>query len=234
MSEKRTFDNFDEFAEDYRKTHDDAVKISGVDSSYFSEYKIKELLKFENRQEPIRILDFRCGDGHSSTFIRKYFPKSIIAGVDVSEASVNIAKEKNIGKAFFTVFDGLELPYKEEEFDVVFTSMVFHHIEHKLHHIVLKEIHRVLKKGGRFYNFEHNPYNPLTRKVVRECIFDEDAVLLKPSYNRKVTIESGFKVERLSYTLFFPRQKIFTLFHLLEPAFSWIPIGAQYYIRAVK
>jgi len=234
MSKKRAFDNFDEFAKDYRKTHDDAIKISGGDSSYFSEYKIIELLKFENPQKAIQVLDFGCGDGNSSMYIRKYFPEANIFGVDVSEESVSMAKKKEIRNSSFTAFDGLKLPYKDEEFDVVFTSMVFHHIEHKLHNAILKEIYRVLKKGGRFYNFEHNPNNPLTRKVVRECVFDEDAVLLKPSYNKNVTKNNGFKVEKLNYTLFFPRQQIFNFFHKIEPMLSWLPVGAQYYIKAVK
>ena len=112
--------------------------------------------------------------------------------------------------------------------------MVFHHIEHKLHDGVLKEIYRVLKRGGRFYNFEHNPNNPLTRKVVRECEFDEDAVLLKPAYNKMVTTNSGLKIEKLNYTLFFPRHKLFKIFHGLEKILTWCPFGAQYYIRAIK
>jgi len=234
MIEKREFDNFDVFAKDYRKTHDEVVKMSGTNSTYFSEYKIIELMKFENTQANFKILDFGCGDGNSSLFIRKHFPNATIFGVDVSEESINIAKRKNIDAADFTAFDGLKLPYEEGEFDVIFTSMVFHHIEHRLHHSVIKEIYRVLKKGGRFYNFEHNPYNFLTRKVVRECVFDKDAVLLKPSYNKKVTEKNGFNVEQLNYTLFFPRQKIFSIFHKLESMLSWFPLGAQYYIRAIK
>jgi len=34
--------------------------------------------------------------------------------------------------------------------------------------------------------------------------------------------------------LFFPRHKIFKIFLGLEKLLSWCPIGAQYYVRAVK
>lgn len=234
MSEEREFDNFDEHAVGYRKTHDKVVEMSGADSDYFSEYKIVELLKFEDSAQPSTVLDFGCGDGNSSVFIRKHFPNANVFGTDVSEASVKIAQEKKITNALFKAYDGSKLPFEDDHFDVVFTSMVFHHIEHKLHEGILAEIKRVLKKGGRFYNFEHNPNNPLTRKVVRECEFDEDAVLLKPSYAKFVTSKSGLRLQNLNYTLFFPRHKIFKPFIGLEKMLTWCPIGAQYYIRAIK
>tara|TARA_B100000809_G_C15122322_1_gene524795 strand:- start:1193 stop:1897 length:705 start_codon:yes stop_codon:yes gene_type:complete len=234
MSKERQFDNFDEHAVGYRETHDKVVKMSGADSDYFSEYKIVEILKFEEANSSLNILDFGCGDGNSSVFIRKHFTNANVFGTDVSEGSVNIANEKEISNAIFKAYDGSKLPFEDNQFDVVFTSMVFHHIEHRLHAGILSEIKRVLKKGGRFYNFEHNPKNPLTRKVVRECAFDEDAVLLKPSYNKRITDKSGLKTVNLNYTLFFPRHKLFKIFLGLEKMLSWCPIGAQYYIRAIK
>jgi hypothetical protein len=40
-----------------------------------------------------------------------------------------------------------------------------------------------LKEDGHFIIFEHNPINPVTRHLVKNCPFDADAVLLstKPS-----------------------------------------------------
>lgn len=234
MGKQRDFDNFDEFAVDYRATHNKAIAISGTDSDFFSEYKIVELKKFEDASKPYRILDFGCGDGNSSVYLRKHFSKATITGIDVSEESIRQAQKKNISNTNFLAFDGAKIPFKENEFDIVFTSMVFHHIEHHLHEGVLKEINRILKTGGRFYNFEHNPNNPLTRKVVNECEFDKDAVLLTPSYHKSIILKSGLKLNQLNYTIFFPRHKIFKIFHFTEKLLSWLPIGVQYYVRAVK
>jgi ubiquinone/menaquinone biosynthesis C-methylase UbiE len=234
MTKERDFDNFDGFAKDYRQTHDRSLEMSGADSDYFSEYKIVELRRYEDPTQELQMLDFGCGDGHSSVYIRKHFPKAIIKGIDVSAESINIANEKGIDAAEFQTFDGSKIPFGDETFDVIFTSMVFHHIDHGLHAGVLNEIHRVLKPGGRFYNFEHNPFNPLTRKVVRDCPFDEDAVLLRPSYNKRITRSCGLKDVKLSYTLFMPRHKLFRPFLSMEKLLSWCPIGAQYYVKAVK
>ncbi|PIQ15351.1 MAG: SAM-dependent methyltransferase [Flavobacteriales bacterium CG18_big_fil_WC_8_21_14_2_50_32_9] len=234
MSRQRDFDNFDEFAEDYRATHNKAIALSGTDSDFFSEYKIVELKKFEDASKPYRVLDFGCGDGNSSVYLRKHFPNATIVGIDVSEESIKQAQKKELPNTTFSAFNGDKIPFNTNEFDLVFTSMVFHHIEHHLHAAILIEIERILKQGGRFYNFEHNPNNPLTRKVVNECEFDKDAVLLSPSYHKSIIIKSGLKLNQLNYTIFFPRHKIFKIFHFTEKLLSWLPIGAQYYVRAVK
>ena len=233
-AKQNDFDNFDEFATDYRELHDKSIKLSGTDSAYFSEYKIKELANIENQKDKLMILDFGCGDGASCIYFRKYFTTAEIVGIDVSEESIVKAEEKNIERASFSAFNGLKIPLEDNSFDVVFTSMVFHHIDHKLHAQILAEIHRVLKRKGRFYIFEHNPLNPLTRKVVRECVFDEDAVLLKAAYANEVIKKAGFTSSKTKYTIFIPRHKLFNWLLPLEKLFGKIPFGAQYFIRTIK
>jgi ubiquinone/menaquinone biosynthesis C-methylase UbiE len=234
MSNNRGFDNFDDHVGNYDQICDNVIGKSGASRDYYSEYKILELLKFEDPNKTIKVLDFGCGDGNTIVYIRKHFPNAIIYGIDVSEKSINLAKEKMISNVLFSSFGGTELPFINEEFDIVFSSMVFHHIDHKLHNGILKEIKRTLKVGGRFYNFEHNPNNPFTRKVVNECELDKDAVLLSPSYSKRITNNSGLKTKNINFTLFFPRHKIFKIFIGLEKMLTWCPVGAQYYIRSIK
>lgn len=234
MSNKREFDNFDEFAASYRNKHDESLGLSGTNSHFFSEFKIFQLLKHEKCSQALRILDFGCGDGNSSVYIRKHFPNASIFGIDVSQESIDIASKKKIKNSEFCSFDGETLPYSEGAFDLVFTSMVFHHIDHDRHKEIVREIYRVTKSGGRFYNFEHNPYNPLTNKVVRDCEFDQDAVLLKPGYHRKMTESQGFSIDKLAYIFFVPRHRLLNALVPLESFFEWCPIGAQYYVKAIK
>lgn len=230
---QRQFDNFDEFAEEYRDIHNKAIKMSGTDSNYFSEYKVVEVKKSEQNSR-INLLDFGCGDGNSCIYFRKHFEEMTINGIDISEESIKKAEEKNIPNAAFKPFNGLEIPHPDNTFDVVFTSMVFHHIEHRLHSGILKEIHRVLKPGGRFYIFEHNPHNFMTRKIVNECVFDKDAVLLKPAYCKNIINNTGFKSTNTNFTIFFPRHRFLKWATRVEPMLTWLPIGAQYYVKALK
>ena len=74
--------------------------------------------------------------------------------------------------------DGTALPFTKEIFDLVLAICVFHHIPPSERPYVMREIHRILRPGGIVAVFEHNPLNPLTRYVVKQCEFDIDAELL--------------------------------------------------------
>lgn len=232
--ENRSFDDFDQFASNYDTLLNEVIKITGVSGDYFNEYKIKELKEHLKDIHPTQILDFGCGHGRSVFYMTKYFPNTEVHGVDLSSESIIKAKEKKINSAIFTDFNGKDLPYADNSFDIVFTSMVFHHIEHKLHNEVLADIYRVIRPGGKFIIFEHNPFNPLTKKAVNECEFDKDAILLKPSYTRKMVKKAGFDKIESNFTIFMPRTKFFSLLLKLEKHLKWMPIGAQYYVSGTK
>jgi len=233
MSQERKFDNFDEFARNYRNIHNENIKISGEDSDYFAEFKIKWLKK-KSKEKNIKFLDFGCGDGTLARWFYNYFPNSSYDGVDISQESINVANERNIPKANFKTFDGHILPYENNSFDSCMAACVFHHIEHNLHSQILEEIRRVLKPGGKFYLWEHNPHNPITRKVVAECEFDKDCVLLKPSYSKSLLKGAKFSKVANNYVIFMPRSKAFKPFVSMEKFLTAVPIGAQYVMIATK
>lgn len=88
MKKNRTFDDFNEFSTKYRKIHDENLKLSGVNSDYFSEHKIQTLKKVEKEKDNISFLDFGCGDGNSAVFFNQYFQNSEYFGIDVSSDSI--------------------------------------------------------------------------------------------------------------------------------------------------
>ena len=232
MSEQPTpssFDNFDEFATDYRQIHNENIKLTGADSQYFSEFKVKWLREYYGRkQQPGAILDLGAGDGTCLTFFRQYFPQAKLSGIDVSEKSIKEAAVKNIPNAEVQAYNGDHIPYADCTFDLILVATVMHHIRFDLHTGLMKEAFRVLKPGGKIFIVEHNPYNPVTMHMVNTCPFDVDAVLLKPGYTKKLLKASGFKSAANYYTLFFPRSGIFRAFHFLEKYLEFIPVGGQY------
>jgi ubiquinone/menaquinone biosynthesis C-methylase UbiE len=141
MSEKRNFDSFDEFANNYRQIHNKNIAITGVNSDYFSEHKITTIQCHEkNFTENLSILDFGCGDGNSYTYFQSYFPNCIYKGIDISNESISIAEKKHQNKSDFKTFNGIDIPFEEQTFDVVFIACVLHHIDFSLHDKIFMEI----------------------------------------------------------------------------------------------
>lgn len=230
---KKAFDDFDSFAADYRKIHNESIASSGADSDYFSEQKIEEVRRLES-VDKIRVLDLGCGDGNSAVHFRKHFPDITYTGVDTSQKSIEVARSRGTVGASFEVFDGFALPFEDGDFDVVFIACVLHHVEHAQHEKLLREVRRVLATGGRIYVFEHNPLNPVTRKVVANCPFDDDAVLLSSSYTKRLLGSVGFGSIAVDFTIFFPRTALFRSLLPLENRLRWLPLGGQYFAKAVK
>lgn len=213
--------------------HSKNIKISGADSLYFAEYKIKYLQNFEENK-PLKMLDIGSGDGAVENFIQKHFPLWHTTGIDVSAESIAVANSRKLQNTNFQLFNGINLPFQDETMDIVFIANVLHHIKFDEHAALLKEIKRVMQPNGRLYIFEHNPKNPFTRYLVKTCIFDENAVLLKTHYLKNLLKNAGFKIQTWHYLLFFPRNKIFSFFHYFEKFLIKISFGAQYFAAASK
>ncbi len=225
---------FDKFAENYRQIHSRSIKnISGTDSFYFAEHKVKEMRRFEEDKE-LTVLDLGCGDGATEFFFNKWFPKFIIAGIDVSSKSIEEAKKKQLKNSTFQVLDTDHIPFANDSFDIVFIAGVLHHIDEYKRQKIVNELFRVLKQNGRLYLFEHNPLNPFTRYLVNTCNFDKGVKLLYSKETNSLLRGSGFKVKNKIYIIFFPRSRFFNLFIWVEKYLRRLPLGGQYYFRATK
>lgn len=235
---ERKFDEFDEFVEDYRQVHNENIKLSGADSDYFSRYRVEEIKRVEAKKGPtdrkIKILDIGSGDGNAARFFIQYFPQAEVHGIDITEKVVAKSIERNLPNCHFQVYDGQNMPFEDNTFDIVFLVGTLHHVDRNYHLSLMLEALRVMKHGGRMYNFEHNPWNPVTQKLVKDCPFDRDAVLVTAPYVKQLEQNAGFKDCSTHFTLFFPRHNIFKPLLPLEKHLSWLPLGGQYYILATK
>lgn len=228
---------FDKFAAEYRAMHAANIKVSGEDPEYFAEYKVVDLAAELARSQAganlkPAVLDFGAGIGYSVPFFRKHLPEARITCLDVSRKSLDLGAAEYGGLAEFKHFDGARIPYEAGVFDVALASCVFHHIPHGEHVALLGEIRRVLKPGGLLLVFEHNPLNPLTLHAVNTCEFDEHAELILASTMRRRARAAGFAAADVRYRIFFPHA--LRGLRPVEPMLTWLPFGAQYYVRARK
>lgn len=232
--------DFDKYAKNYEDALNESVSFTNLKIDFFTRAKVKRLQEFLLDMRPLQapggklreqliVLDLGCGVGVTdSSLIRDGLN---LFGVDTSEESIEIAKLKN-PDVQYSVYDGNTLPFGNETFDFVFIINVMHHILPEHYETFLWEARRVIKIGGRLAVFEHNPFNPLTVKAVKDCPFDEGVTLLSQSKLKRLLRRSGFEILRADFILFFPWEKPF--FFAMEKKLSWLPLGAQHFCLARK
>ena len=223
---------FDRYAAQYRDLHNASITASGEESEYFAEYKANVAARElgEDARKAIKVLDFGTGIGGSIAPLRRALPKAELHGADISSESVAMAQQRHGDLASFKVIVDNALPYPDATFDIVFVACVYHHIPVDQREHWTAEIRRVLKPGGHFLVFEHNMLNPLTMKVVRDCEFDEDAILLPRNELLDLVGRQSFRTIKARYIVFFP--KALSFLRATERSLGWLPLGAQYYVHA--
>jgi SAM-dependent methyltransferase len=223
---------FDEYAENYNQILQENLGSLGQDLNQIAEYKIKILSDFL-RDPPQTILEFGCGIGRNLPYFIKYFPKARLTGCDISAASLEQAGKTFPEVKFFVSENPQQFSQLAGTYDLCFLAQVLHHIPIENRISWLKVIAEKLNPLGRLVIFEHNPYNPVTRRLVSTCVFDVDASLLSRSNCFKLLSKIGLKVIKSGYTLFTPWRKYY-FFEKLDLFLSPIPLGGQYYVIAGK
>jgi SAM-dependent methyltransferase len=209
---------FDAYVDSYDRLHAANVSITGEDTDYFARYKV-DCLKRKGVPPTARLLDFGCGIGNVTCKLVEAF--SDVHGYEPSERSAEKARERvpNV-----TVYDDIAA-VPAGSFSAAMLSGVLHHVPPAEREQVMTQVLEKLAPGGRVFVFEHNPYNPLTRRAVNTCEFDDDAILLPPRELRRLLSGVGFRDVALDYIVFFPKPLAFMRF--LEPKLHWLVAGAQ-------
>ncbi len=94
-----------------------------------------------------KYLDVGCGNGVAPLAVARRYDLAV-TGVDVDPEQIALAQAKSDGVATvrFLTQDGQRLPFRSNEFDIVATNNVMHHIA--AWPLVFGEMVRVLKTGG--------------------------------------------------------------------------------------
>lgn len=218
--------DFDHYAEDYSLLLHQQTAFFVSNEAYFARYKVG-IVRKHLAEEPRRVLEFGCGIGRNIPFLRDALPSAEIMGSDVSAHSIEVARAENPGVSFWV--EGEET-VSQGGFDLIFVAGVFHHISPAERETIVRLLFSRLASGGTLFVFEHNPYNPVTRRIVSTCPYDEDAVLLRPGELRELLCRGGLEVQRRAFSLFLPPR--FKMLFPLEDYLGWLPLGGQYWMQA--
>ena len=154
------------------------------------------------------ILDYGCGIGSSLKKVIEFNPKKI-TGIDISDISIQKAKKtiKAIDSNVNLLVDNCEkTKFDDNTFDIVYGTGILHHLNIE---ICLKEIHRILKPGGKFLFIEPLGTNPLinlyrkltpkSRSIDEHPLVGKDFNLIKNKFVNSKVKHYGFLT-----VIFFP------------------------------
>lgn len=126
------------------------------------------LVRFSTREFPFKrallaqaelqnnqtILDLACGTGTLAVAIKRRFPDAKVFAFDADDEILRMAQRKTAKANMKIHFEkGLSdnLPFADQTFDRVFSTLAFHHLTHQRKIKTIREIRRVLKRGGEFH-----------------------------------------------------------------------------------
>jgi SAM-dependent methyltransferase len=221
---------FDQYASSYAELLDDPFRSRFArDSNHFHWRKwllLNRLLKRTGvLPETLRWLDVGCGRGELLELAGSNFAQAV--GCDPSARMLS----SNLSFKAYKQPTLVDLPFPDNSFDLTTAVCVFHHVHGEDRTLLTNEMRRVLTPGGLCCLIEHNPWNPVTRSIVKRCPVDVDAELLTASEAARLLEDSGFISLDLEYFLYFP-ERLFHALRTVERMFSKLPLGGQYALLA--
>jgi len=158
---------------------------------------------------PFHVLDLAGGTGDIAfRILRKGGPKTRVTLADISpemifEGRRRAQEESDPARLGFTVANAEQLPFADNTFDACTIAFGIRNVAHM--EVALRDIHRVLKPGGRFMCLE---FSHLSIPLLSE-IYDAYSFTVIPAVGREVTGDGGpyrYLVESIRR---FPNQETF-------------------------
>ncbi|MCQ3973432.1 MAG: methyltransferase type 11 [Anaerolineae bacterium] len=128
----------------------DTVMDSMMRESTFKQALVRQA-RVAKRQ---RVLDLGCGTATLTLLIKETHPETQVTGLDGDPKAFEIARDKVARSGLAVALDegmAFNLPYPDNSFDRVFSSLLFHHLTREDKERTLKEVHRVLRPGGALH-----------------------------------------------------------------------------------
>ena len=225
-------ESFDSYSKNYNELVNKAIRNTGYDADALISaklHKLKTLFPTLSKKS-FQLLDFGCGVGNLFGHLKEFFPNTVYTGVDLSKDSLKKARSRFPANTNFQEYDSQK--WVNLQYDLIFSAGVFQHISHTDHTKIINKLYSLLNSGGKLVIWEHNPLNPVTQKIVKDCPFDKDAVLIPSKILKEHFNGVPLSNVQIIYTTFFP--KFLSFLNFLDPYLGWLPLGGQYLITGEK
>jgi ubiquinone/menaquinone biosynthesis C-methylase UbiE len=120
-----------------------------------------------------RVLDVGCGTGTLDILVKQKYPACDAVGLDGDPRILEVARSKAKDHGFEIQFEqgmSFDLPYPDESFDVVLTSLMLHHLCRDDKQKTAAEMYRVLRRGGRMIGMDFTESRSFVGRAIRPLI----------------------------------------------------------------
>ncbi|RZL31507.1 MAG: class I SAM-dependent methyltransferase [Pedobacter sp.] len=109
-----------------------------------AKYKAKNIVDVCSDIKPTKVLEVGAGDGSILHFLNEWNFAPELHALEIAESGVDIIKSRNLSSLkSVQTFDGYEIPFDDNTFDLVILAHVLEHVEHE--RILIRELKRVSK-----------------------------------------------------------------------------------------
>ena len=151
-----------------------------------------ELINFQDLKGK-KVLEIGCGMGSHSGLLANHAKE--LTSIDITETAVNTTNKRfelfNLNNAKAINIDAEKMPFKDNSFDFIWSWGVIHHSNDT--NKIVKEIYRVLKKGGKSSIMIYNKNS--TRYYIHglyQGIFRLKFLKYKSLYDVNMTFTDGY------------------------------------------
>ncbi len=162
-------------------------------------------LELSEIEDGEKVLDVGCGSGTLLIEAKTRYPNSDFVGIDPDKKILRLAERKlEQAGVRARLVQGFvqELPFPPASFDLVISTLIFHHLSARVKKEATKEIYCVLKDKGRFLLADFGkPESTIAKRLLLNLgsIFDGRANMKDNIEGRLPLLlqETGFKVKEL-------------------------------------
>lgn len=179
----------------FTKIYDFWIEVLGYNTAFR-----QKIIKLANIKTGQKILDVGCGTGTVLREIRDKYPDTDLTGIDPDHEVIEIARSKSPKENKIKFIQGYvqTLPFPDNSFDTVISSLTFHHLKLPDKKLALAEIRRVLKKSGSLALADHWPKEGNIADAINYWVaghFDNKESMEDNRYLPSLLKEAKFKIE---------------------------------------
>lgn len=114
----------------------------------------RQLILQANIRAGQRVLDLGCGTATLTIMLKQLHPEAEVIGLDGDEKALSIAQKKVTGADLNIEFKkgmSFEIDFPDQSFDIIISSLLFHHLSSENKLKTFREVCRILKPAGELH-----------------------------------------------------------------------------------